>query len=280
MGGNSSVLRLLCSFLSSFLLLLLLRLIESSLLLLRSILVELHILRIIVALLEVLKSTLPDTAKSRSRVLSNAGPSGLSTEELDASSLSRKVVAESTSSAGDATELADVLEGVVAEDVLGDKRAAIEDHDCLALVATAVCDNGGLSENVLLELVASAIVDSDLDLLHDKHDGADIAVLVLHVALTEQVVQVVVEAVVDLVYDKDFLHLLDDLLSAAIVDDLEVLLLYLDHLFLLVEVVEAVDEVECTVICVETVNDGVEVELALGVAGKGGGRVDGLCGCK
>jgi hypothetical protein len=262
--------------LSSLRLVLLLRLIKRSLLLLRSILVELHILRIVVALLKVLKSTLPDTTESRSRVLSDAGPGRLSTEKLDTSSLGRKVVAESTSGTGDTAELADVLESVVTEDVLGDDRAAIEDHDGLALVAATVCDDGGLGEDVLLELVAPAIIDSNLDLLHDEHNGADIAVLVLHVALAEKVVQVVVEAVVDLVDDKDFLNLLDDLLAAAIVDDLEVLLLDLDDLFLLVEVVEAVDEVECTVVCVEAVDDGVEVELSLGIAGS----VDGLCCCE
>ena len=78
--------------------------------------------------------------------------------------------------------------------------------------------------------------------------------LVLEVGLAEDIVQVVVEAVVDLVNDEDLLHLLHNLLFVAVVDDLEVLLLDLDDLRLLIEVVEAVDEVEA--VTTEAVGDG------------------------
>lgn len=123
-------------------------------------------------------------------------------------------------------------------------------------------------------MVAAAVVNGDLDLLHNKGNSSDITELVLEVALAEEVVEVVVEAVVDLVDDEDLLHLLDDGLLAPVVDDLEVLLLDLDYLLLLVEVVEAVDEVEGAVVAVEAVDDGVEANLALGRG------VDGLCGCE
>jgi hypothetical protein len=285
---RSTVLRLLT--------LLLLRLIKGLLFLLRSILIDLHILLIIVTLLKVLKSTLPDSTESRSRVSSNAAPSRLSAEELDTGRLGGKGVVQGSSGPDDTVDTTDILEGVVTEDVLGDERAAIEDHDGLALAATTVRHNSGLRENVLLELAAPSIVDSDLDLLYNKHDGADIAVLVLHVALAEEVVQVVVEAVVDLVDDKNLLDLLHNLLLAAVVDDLDVLLLHLDllltavvdnlevllldldDLLLLVEVVEAVDEVERAIVCVETINDRAKVGLTLRVAREGDRGVDGLGG--
>jgi hypothetical protein len=54
----------------------------------------------------------------------------------------------------------------------------------------------------------------------------------------------------------------------------------LNDLLLLVEVVEAIDEVECAIVCVETVYDRAEVGLTLGVAREGDRGVDGLGGCK
>jgi hypothetical protein len=74
------------------------------------------------------------------------------------------------------------------------------------------------------------------------------------------------------------LHLLHNDLLAPIVNDLEVLLLDLDDLLLLVEVVEAVDEVESAVIAIEAVDDGVEANLAL-AGTRERARVDRLCGC-
>jgi hypothetical protein len=72
--------------------------------------------------------------------------------------------------------------------------------------------------------------------------------------------------------------LLDDLLLATVVNDLEVLLLDLDDLLLLVEVVEAIGEVEA--VALEAVENSTieaitkDVVLALGDGGR-----DGLCGC-
>jgi hypothetical protein len=141
----------------------------------------------------------------------------------------------------------------------------------LCHVAATVSDDGALGKHLLLELVAAAVVDGDLDLLYDEHDGGLLLALILEVALAEEIVQVVVEAVADLVDNEDFIDLLDDLLLEAVVDDLEVLLLDLDDLLLLIEVVEAVDEVEA--IAVEAIDHSavevfatkeVVVTLALG----------------
>ena len=109
---------------------------------------------------------------------------------------------------------------------------------------TTVSNDGGLSEDVLLEETTEAVVDSDLDLLNNEDDGRDILELVSEVALAEDVVQVVLEAKVLVLDDEDVLCLLNDGLLEAIVDDLEVLLLELEHLLLVVEVVETVGEVE------------------------------------
>lgn len=153
----------------------------------------------------------------------------------------------------------------------------------MGLLGAAVGDEGGLGEDLLLERVAAAVVDGDLDFLHHEHDGRDLLELVLEVGFAEEVVEVVVEAVVDLVDDEDLVYLLYDLLlDAVVVDDLEVLLLDLDHLLLLVEVVEAIDEVEAAAL-VAVDYGAVEViaedATALGVAGKRLGGVDGLCNC-
>jgi hypothetical protein len=240
LSPRSSVLLLLL-LLNLLLILLLLVL----LLLRRNLGVELHVVLVVVVLLEILDRLLPDTSKRRSRVLCNSRPSGPGTEQLNALCLGGKRIVKHTSSTCDTVELPNVLECVVTQDVLSDERAAIKDHDGLCLAGAAVRNDGALSEDFLLDLVAAAVVDGDLNLLYDKHDGGDVAELVLHVGLAEQVVQVVVEAVVDLVDDEDLVDLLHDLLLAAVVvDDLKVLLLDLDDLLLLVEVVEAVGEVE------------------------------------
>lgn len=136
-----------------------------------------------------------------------------------------------------------------------------------------------MREDVLLDLVASAVIDGDLDLLYDERDGRDIAELVLEIAFAEEVVQVIVEAVVNLVDDEDLLNLLDDCLLTTIIDNLKVLLLNLDDLLLLVEVIKSVDEVEVVIVSIEAIDDGVEVDLALSGAGKGSRSVDGLCSC-
>lgn len=53
----------------------------------------------------------------------------------------------------------------------------------------------------------------------------------------------------------------------------------LDYLLLLIESVEAINEVEGAVVAVEAVDDRVEVHLTLGGAWQRLGDVDGLCGC-
>ena len=242
-------------------------------------LVQLVVRLIVLVVLEILKSTLPDTTKSSSRVSSDRRPSGLSTEELHALGLSRERVVENTCCASNAAELLDVVESAAAEDILRDERAAVKDHDGLRLEGAAVGYNSALSEDVLLELVATSIIHSNLDLLHNKHNGANILELVLEVALAEKVVQVIVEPVVDLVDNEDLVDLLHDLLLEAVVDDLQVLLLDLNDLLLLIEVVEAVRKVEA--IAAETVQDStVEIIAAEDVAALGYRGRDGLSSCE
>lgn len=178
---------------------LLLLLIERLLLLSRNLLVELVILLILVVLLEILERVLPDASQSSSGISSDGAPSGLCAKQLDALGLGGERAVDGGSGTGDAVELSDVLECVVAENVLGDQRAAVEDHDGLRLLCAAVGDDGGLREDALLELVAAAVVDCDLDFLDNEHDGRLFLELILEVGLAEQVVQIVVEAVVDLI---------------------------------------------------------------------------------
>ena len=71
--------------------------------------------------------------------------------------------------------------------------------------------------------------------------------MISEVALAEDVVQVVLEAEVLVLDDEDVLCLLNNGLLEAVVDDLKVLLLELEHLLLVVEVVEAIGEVEVVV---------------------------------
>lgn len=106
---------------------------------------------------------------------------------------------------------------------------------------------------MLLEETTKAIVDSDLDLLNNKEDSGHVLELVSEVALAEDVVQVVLEAKVLVLNDEDVLCLLNDGLLEAVVDDLEVLFLELEHLLLVVEGIEAVGEVEAVASTVEAV---------------------------
>ena len=224
------------------------RLIESRLCLLCNLRVELDVSPVIGVVLHVLDCLCPDTAEIRSRVLSNSAPGGPSTKELVFGSLCGECVGNDTSGAGNTAKVANAAKGVAAEDVLGDERAAVEDHDFLCPASTAVGNNDRLCENILAKEVASAVVDGDLDGLDDNHDSGDVAKPVPEVALAEEVVHVVVEAVVDLVNDDDLLHLLNDLSLEVVVDDSEALLLDIDDLLLLVEPLEAVDEVEAAVV--------------------------------
>ena len=112
---------------------------------------------------------------------------------------------------------------------------------------TTVGNNGGLGEDVLLEESTETVVNGDLDLLNNKDDSGDILELISEVALAEDVVQVVLEAEVLVLDDEDVLCLLNNGLLEAVVDDLKVLLLELEHLLLVVEVVEAIGEVEVVV---------------------------------
>lgn len=247
--------------------LLVLRRLEGLLLLERNLVVELVVLGVELAALEVLDRALPDAAEGGGGVGGDAGPRGLCAEELDAGCLGGEVGVEDAGRSCNAAELADVAEGVVVEDLVGDERLGVEDHDGLRLEGAAVGDERGLREDVLLEGVAEAVVDGDLNLLDDEHDGGDILELILEVALAEDVVQVVLETVVDLVDDEDLVDLLDNLLLEAIVDNLEVLLLDLDDLLLLVEVVEAVDEVET--VTLESIDDSAVEALTKDVRALG-----------
>lgn len=84
--------------------------------------------------------------------------------------------------------------------------------------------------------------------------------------------------------DQDLVHLLNDLLLEAVVDDLQVLLLDLDDLLLLVEVVEAISKVEA--VAAETIHDGAveaiteDAVLALGHRrGDGGWQLWSVSAC-
>ena len=103
-------------------------------------------------------------------------------------------------------------------------------------------------------MVATAVINRNLDLLDDHDNSGLVLVVVPHARLAEKVVHVVVEAILLLDDDEHLADLLHDRLLAAVVDDLQVLLLDLDDLLLLVELVEAVDEVEA--VTTEAVGDG------------------------
>jgi hypothetical protein len=175
------------------------------------------------------------------------------------------------------------VEGVLVQvRVVGVRKRRGRTHDSLRAFASTVRNLNSLRKDLLIDAVTAAIVNRDSDLLHDKHDRGDVVEAVAHVAATEQVVQVIVEAVVDLVDNKNLIDLLhDDLAVSAVIDDLQILLLNLDHLLLLVEVVEAVDEVEASVSAAVAVDDSVDVVVTADDAAVafGLGRGDGLCSC-
>jgi hypothetical protein len=244
--------------------------IKSLLLLRGNLLVELDVGRVVVGLLEILDGALPDGSEGGSGVLGDGGPGGLSTEELHALGLGGEGLVEGSGGTGNAAKLADVLESVVAEDVLRDELALVKDHDGLRLRSATVGDDNVLREDVLLELVAATVVDGDLDLLHNEHDSGDLIELVLEVGFAEDVVELVVEAVVDLVDYEHLIDLLHDLALEAVVDDLKALLLNLNYLLLLVEVLEAISEVEA--LAVEAVDYSSVETLAENVVGALGDR--------
>jgi hypothetical protein len=175
------------------------------------------------------------------------------------------------------------VEGVLVQiRVVGVRKRRGRTHDSLRAFASTVRNLNSLRKDLLIDAVTAAIVNRDSDLLHDEHDRGDVVEAVAHVAATEQVVQVIVEAVVDLVDNKNLIDLLhDDLAVSAVIDDLQILLLNLDHLLLLVEVVEAVDEVEASVSAAVAVDDSVDVVVTAEDAAVafGLGRGDGLCSC-
>jgi hypothetical protein len=107
-------------------------------------------------------------------------------------------------------------------------------QDSLRSGQTPIRHNHALRKNVLLKDIAEAVVDGDLDLLDDHEDGRLVRELVLEVGLAEQVVELVVEAVVLLVDDEHFLRLLHHGLLEAVVYDLQVVLLNVDDLLLVV----------------------------------------------
>lgn len=105
-------------------------------------------------------------------------------------------------------------------------------------------DNSTLSKDALLKPIPKAIVNGNLYLLHNQHHSRLIGKVIPKVAFAEEVVQVVVEAILLFVDDENLGGLLHDGLLEAVVNDLEVVFLDLDDLLLVVEVLEAVDEVE------------------------------------
>ena len=133
-----------------------------------------------------------------------------------------------------------------------------------------------MRKDILLELVTETIVNGDLNLLDDHDNCAAIVEVVGKVGGTEHIVQVVVETVLLLVDDEHLVDLLHNLLLEAIVDNLKVLLLDLDDLLLVVEVVEAVNEVES--LATEAVVESI-TNLALGKAGSTLGCADGFGSC-
>lgn len=139
-------------------------------------------------------------------------------------------------------------------------------HDRLGSTQPPIRDNSTLRKHRLLHAPAPAVVNADLDLLHHEDDGADISELIVDVALSEHVFEVVVEAVVLLVHDEDLVGLGDYLLLETVIDDLHLLLLDLDDGVLGVEGVEVVDEGEVG-------GDGAAV------GGGGRGQGDGGRGC-
>lgn len=200
--------------------LILLCLIQRQLLQLRHLLVQLIIRLIIIRLLQVLKVALPDGTERSSRIRRHTRPRRLRTQQLHAIRLGRERAIKRRSGTSNAAKALNLVECVVTQDVLRDERLGVEYHDRLRLLRAAIRDLDALRKDLLLELIPKRIRNRDLNLLHDNHDGRDLLELVLEVALAEQVVEVLVEAVVHLVDDEHFVDLLHDLLLEAVVDDL------------------------------------------------------------
>lgn len=117
-----------------------------------------------------------------------------------------------------------------------------------------------MRKDILLEHAAPTIIHRNLDLLYDHHHRRHIVKVVPEVALAEQVV----EAVVLLVHNQHFIDLLDHRLLDAVIHNLQVLLLELEHLVHVVELVDGTIEVEA----VDLVEGGRVFELEVVVAAK------------
>lgn len=160
--------------------------------------------------------------------------------------------------------------------VLDDEGRGYRTHDRLREIISTVRHNNRLSEQAAADLVSEAIIDKNIDLLHHHQHGADIVEVAGVAALAEQVVELVVEAVLLLVHNDDLLRLLDEHLLEPIVDNLHVLLLDVEEEVLVVDVIEAVDEVELVVVTAEARALGCEV-AADGIRGDFLGNGNGLC---
>lgn len=147
--------------------------------------------------LETKDGVLPDSTQSSSWVSSDGAPGGAGTEELEANGPGGQKVLDLGSGASEAAEVSKVAESIVGEDVLGDQRAAVEDHDSLGSELAGVGDEGVLGEDVLAKLLAEAVIDGDLNFLYNKHDSGLVVEVVGEIGGAEEVVQVAVEAVVD-----------------------------------------------------------------------------------
>jgi hypothetical protein len=148
-------------------------------------------------------------------------------------------------------------------------------HNSVGSSRTAVGYQSALHEDILLEGVSPLVCDRDLNLLHDQHDGSLVIPLPPEVGLAEEIVEIAVESILLVLHDEHLVDLLHDGLLEPVVDDLEVLLLHLDDLLLVVERVEAVDEVEA--LAIEAVGEGRIRGLTLGdIGGEALGAVDGF----
>lgn len=106
-----------------------------------------------------------------------------------------------------------------------------------------------------------------------------VAEVIPEIGLAEEVVQVAVEAIPLVIDDEHILDLLHDELLEAIVHNLQVLLLHLDNLLLIIDVVEAVNEVEATEAAVVLVEVEATIGRTLGVRRQALRHVYGFCGC-
>lgn len=151
----------------------------------------------------------------------------------------------------------------------------VHTHDRIRRPRTPIRHQRTLHKDILLKCIAPIILHRHLDLLHDQHDRCLLVPLAAEVRFAEEVIEVVVEAVVLLVDDQDLVDLLHDLLLELVVLDLQAVLPDLDDLRLLVEAVEAVDEGEG--LAAEALHGG-GVAFAQGILRERLGCVDWLCG--